>query len=394
MLTALLIQQSLFAMLWCALAILGLARRAALHWAVGVLFVTGGLSLIVLRDVTPAWLGYWLSVVMLSGGLTALCRGLDHFVRRPPADREYIIGWLLHCALVAAVTLHGVPWMFVAAASAPLGYWQLRAAWTVQRGLSGEFGASFAAWCAAPFWLIGTVLVLRGLLAPLLPQVAGTSLHAPGAGNLGAAFTFVGAGLLLDLGLVALVCSRMLRRLQRASDHDGLTGLLNRRGIESRLQLEANRLGRYGQPYSVLSIDVDLFKHINDRHGHPAGDAVLRALGQTLVRAGRDVDLAGRTGGEEFLIVMPHTAADSARALAERLLQTVRALRVPVAGDGLVSTTVSIGVVTAERADEPLQAVMQRLDAALYRAKQAGRDRIELAVAAAPAGGPQESLPA
>jgi len=392
-LTALLIQQGLFALLWVVLGALRMARRSAWHWALGVTAVTGGLSLIVLRDVTPRWLGFWLSCVLLYGGFVLLWRGTEIFARKKPADRAHAIGFVLYCVLLAWATWQGPAWTFVSVGSAPLGYVLWRTAWTVQSRLRDEFGAPVSVGCAMPFWLIGLVLLLRGTLAPFVPQLTGTSVHSAGAGNLGTALVFVGCGLVINLGLVALVTSRMLRRLQRASDHDGLTGLLNRRGIHARLLQESRRLARHGAAYSVLSIDIDHFKRINDQHGHPAGDAVLQALGRTLVEAGRDVDLAARAGGEEFWILLPGTTADGARRAADRLLQAVRDMRVQVAGaDRPLTLTVSIGIVTADRPNDLLEAVMQRLDAALYRAKQAGRDRIEAAQGVAASNAPQRAV--
>lgn len=393
MLTALLIQQGLFALLWVLLGAARLARRSAWQWALGVTAVTGGLTLIVLRDATPRWLGFWMSCVLLFAGFVLLWRGTEVFARQRPADRRHVVGLVLYALLLAWATWYGPAWAFVSVGSAPLGYLLWRTAWTVHSGLRLEFGASFSAGCAVPFWLIGAVLLLRGALAPFVPQITGASVHAASAGNLVTALVFVGCGLVLNLGLMALVVGRMLRRLQRASDHDGLTGLLNRRGIHARLLQESRRLARHGAAYSVLSIDIDHFKLVNDRH--PAGDAMLQALGQTLAQAGRDVDLAARSGGEEFWILLPGTTAEGARRVAERLLQSVREMRVTVAGCAQPLTlTVSIGVATAERPGEALDAVMQRLDAALYRAKEAGRDRVEVAQAPAATAPAKLAVPA
>jgi diguanylate cyclase (GGDEF)-like protein len=390
-LTALLIQQGLFALLWWVLGAVRIARQVSWHWAAGIMLISGGLGLVVLRDATPRWLGFWFSGVLLYAGFVLVWRGTQIFARQAPSNREQLLGWLLYAAVYAMVVAEGSGGAVVMVGSGPPGYLVWRAASTVQRGLREEFGASTALGCAAPFWLIGFVLLARGLAAPVLPQITGGSLHIHSSANLGVALAFVACGLMLNLGLVALVCSRMLRRLQRASEHDSLTGLLNRRGIQARLAQESHRLGRQGQPFSVLSIDVDHFKRINDRHGHPAGDAVLQALGQTLKQVGRDVDLPARAGGEEFWVLLPATHAEGARLVAERLIAAVRELRVPAPG-GQIAFTVSIGIVTAERAQESLDTVMQRLDTALYRAKQAGRDRVE--VAGPPTVRPGQPMPA
>lgn len=125
-------------------------------------------------------------------------------------------------------------------------------------------------------------------------------------------------------------------------------------------------------------IDADHFKAINDCHGHPAGDEVLRALARALHGVSRVTDLAARTGGEEFWLLMPDTDRAGALQAAERLLRMAREMQVPGPA-GPIRLTVSIGAAVAEHAGEPLPALMQRVDAALYRAKESGRDRIEFA---------------
>jgi diguanylate cyclase (GGDEF)-like protein len=225
---------------------------------------------------------------------------------------------------------------------------------------------------------VGALFVVRGSLAVVNPGAVGPSMHDATAFNAVSAYGFLVGSMVLSFALAGMVMSRMMLRLLHLSEHDALTGLLNRRAIEQRLSGEAERLARYGQPYVVLSIDIDQFKTINDRFGHPAGDAVLKALAATLARTGRRNDQSARTGGEEFWVLMPSTGLDGARQAAERLLRAVREMRVPGPA-GEIALTVSIGIAVAERVGEEVDAVLKRLDAALYRAKQGGRDRIELA---------------
>ena len=377
-LAALVIQQTLFVLLWAVLTRMRMAPRASAHWTAGVLLVTAGLALIVLRDRLPISIGFWGSGLALYGGFVLLLRGIEVFAQRTPRDRWHLAGWLAHAGVLALSIAWGVPWAFVAAASLPLAWVMLRAAATVAEALREEFGPRLARGCAFPFALIGVVLVLRTGAAILWPDPMSASMHARGAGNLGAALLFVALGLILNLGLLALVCARMLMRLQHASLRDMLTGLLNRRGIELHLQALAQRRQRDRRPFSLLSVDVDHFKRINDEHGHPAGDAVLEALGREMAALARAGDHPARAGGEEFWVLLPDTAGEGAQRVAERLQQAVRALRVTFDGAEL-QVTVSIGIVTARFPGESLQSVMQRLDRALYAAKRLGRDRIEVA---------------
>lgn len=380
-LTALVIQQGLFALVLATMAVLRLARRASWHWFLGVVLISAGLVLVVRRDALPTWVGYWVANLAVFAGFVAVLRGVEVFSRRRLRNGQLLGALLAYAALMGAmVRLDLVAW-WVLAANLPLSLVLIRTAWIVRHELEGEFGLFLARLCAAPLLAIALLLGVRALLGPLMPEFTRTSIHAMGPGNLGLALALVGAGLLLNLSLVALVCARVLRRLHRASQADDLTGLLNRRGIEQMLRLQSQALARHGRPFSVLSIDVDHFKRINDRYGHPVGDEVLRSLGRTLRETCREIDLPARTGGEEFWVVMPDTALDGARRAAERMLQAVRQQTLAVGTEPL-TVTVSIGVATAATAGEPLEELMRRLDAALYRAKGAGRNRIEEALAA------------
>lgn len=170
-----------------------------------------------------------------------------------------------------------------------------------------------------------------------------------------------------------------LVELSRLAGTDALTGLPNRRGFEATaLALFAPR----GRRATVLLLDLDRFKAINDGHGHPAGDAVLRDAAATLVRHLRAGDVPGRLGGEEFAVLLPGTAPTDAMRIAERLRAAV-AEEVAHPGGPSARVTVSIGLaaVEAEGAPRPaLDAALAAADAALYRAKQAGRNRVEAAV--------------
>src|SRR6202008_3547847 len=139
---------------------------------------------------------------------------------------------------------------------------------------------------------------------------------------------------------------------------------------------EFERVGRYQEAFSVLMIDVDHFKRINDAHGHPAGDAVLREMAQLLRETLRRVDSLGRYGGEEFVAVLPHTSPDEARQTAERIRHQVQQRRFH-AGESEVRISVSVGMATcpAPGIDSPA-ALLRAADKALYRAKEAGRNRV------------------
>ena len=164
----------------------------------------------------------------------------------------------------------------------------------------------------------------------------------------------------------------LAERIERLACIDELTGVLNRRYIMRALNDETARVRRSKEPCSVAIIDLDFFKRINDRFGHPAGDEVLRSFAIAVTANVREVDQLGRYGGEEFLLVLPHVSNDHAAATVNRLRNIVANLEWTGISDSLV-VTMSAGL-TQIRTDEAPDVTLARADAALYRAKDAGRN--------------------
>jgi diguanylate cyclase (GGDEF)-like protein/PAS domain S-box-containing protein len=165
--------------------------------------------------------------------------------------------------------------------------------------------------------------------------------------------------------------------LRRAAVTDHLTGIANRRAFFDAAARELERWRRAPRPLSLLLIDADHFKNVNDQHGHATGDAVLRAIATTLTSTAREIDIVARLGGEEFVVLMPSTDATGAAALAERIRAAIAGIAVE-AGGTLVRCTVSIGVSTMGRDVTGLDALVERADEALYVAKAAGRNRVKV----------------
>ena len=172
---------------------------------------------------------------------------------------------------------------------------------------------------------------------------------------------------------------RRTEDLDRLTRTDHLTGLFNRRHLDESLHVVVASSRRHAFPVSVLLVDVDHFKSVNDVHGHEAGDAVLQAVAAALRDAVRTDDLLGRWGGEEFLVLAQHTDDSGALVLADRLRAAVKAVAVPVPS-GAVHVTISVGGATAVRSAPGADAVLRVADAQLYAAKAAGRDCARVAV--------------
>ena len=170
--------------------------------------------------------------------------------------------------------------------------------------------------------------------------------------------------------------AQALEQIRQLATHDDLTGLLNRRAMLDRMQLEQRRSLRSGSPLLIAQLDIDHFKVVNDTHGHAAGDLVLQSFADTVRRNVRDTDVLARWGGEEFVLLLCDTPAADAVALMERLRQAVQAMQVPVAQGGQpITVTVSIGLARHTPAD-PLAGTLERADRALYAAKAGGRNRV------------------
>lgn len=164
-------------------------------------------------------------------------------------------------------------------------------------------------------------------------------------------------------------------RVKEDAERDGLTGLLNRRMFDQALESERARHERYGHPMALLLIDVDHFKAINDRHGHEAGDLVLRTISRVILAGVRDVDVPARFGGEEFAVLLPETSPEAAADVAERLRASVERCEVPWSGETL-SVRVSVGVSSCPACVRDPRALVRSADAALYQAKTLGRNRV------------------
>lgn len=175
--------------------------------------------------------------------------------------------------------------------------------------------------------------------------------------------------------------------LQQIAKQDSMTGALTRRGFFAEVEKEFLRACRYDRPSALVVIDVDHFKSINDRYGHPAGDAVLVSIANAAMATMRKSDIFGRIGGEEFGLLLPETDAEEARDAAERIRRTVESAIIQVGGTE-VRATVSLGVAPRPASTESIATWLSEADIALYEAKQFGRNRVAVGKARQPVDAP------
>lgn len=193
-------------------------------------------------------------------------------------------------------------------------------------------------------------------------------------------FSDVAFGQLEDLigSLLFPVRNALLyRRAVQASLKDPLTGVGNRVALEQSLARETELTRRHGQPMSIVMLDMDHFKNLNDSHGHQAGDAALKATALLLKEQLRNVDMVFRFGGEEFILVLSNTSTEAAAVVAERIRAAIQNLRLLV-GDKQVRLSASLGYGTYKQC-ESQEDLLRRVDQALYQAKREGRNRMQAA---------------
>ena len=188
------------------------------------------------------------------------------------------------------------------------------------------------------------------------------------------------AASLVAHAVIALENARLHGMVERQALVDDLTGLANRRAAANALHAEAARAVRLQTPLAVVLADLDGFKDVNDAHGHAVGDEVLRAFADVLRETVRESDVAGRWGGEEFLLLLPGADLDGAMQLAERVRIGLAARSIPSVPGLRVTASFGVAEYAGEANSEQLLAAA---DGALYRAKRAGKDRVERAISAA-----------
>ena len=225
-------------------------------------------------------------------------------------------------------------------------------------------------------------VIILALLATLL-TIAGTLLTPHGL-----PFFVVLANRTMSVTMIWIVTLIAMRHLaigeslraslEKQATHDPLTELYNRRYVFNIIENELKRYRRYGDRFSLILIDADHFKRVNDTYGHGAGDAVLRHISDSCMRSVREADVVGRFGGEEFIIVLPRTSATEAANVAERIRATLRQSGFNWQ-DRPINVTLSLGIAEAGPDAASFDDLLKSADSALYAAKRAGRDQVAIA---------------
>jgi diguanylate cyclase (GGDEF)-like protein len=349
------------------------ARAPAAHWA--------GYS--ACSAVTFLYLGTHLTALPVTGvliamtGLMLLQHGIWHFTGQ---RRRYgVHAAMLAVAAIASWVGADLAWrpeqaVVHYAITAILYLWT---AWNLYSYARGRLMLRFPVLLTLPLLIAGLNSGGRALRTAFKPDALAIEIAANSTLNVATAMAVVAVMVMLHATLMALVVARLIQQLQWRARHDGLTGLLNRRAMQETIEQQLARSRRAGDTFAVVMLDIDHFKAINDHHGHAAGDEALKhtaALLQTSVRA---VDRVGRFGGEEFLVLLPGLDLSQAAESAEVLRASLVAQRMEREG-GTLSMSASFGVAEWSGPSEELSRLLMRADQALYRAKRAGRNRVQV----------------
>lgn len=338
------------------------------YWTAGtaVLFAAGLTA--ATRNLTPDLFSITLANLLIFSGVYLQYFGTQHFFGQSPrfwprfsviAALVLVSGWftivqpLYRPRLMISIFI--LSWLFSSHA------------WLILR----QGGKSFA-YRFAVFVMVCALLsqVLRFATAWLYPT--GTGILDTTPQNLIYVISYPFLMLLAALSLVLMATDRVRAEFEHLASHDSLTNARSRRNLTEVCQQELERCNRHGRAMSILLIDIDHFKRINDQYGHQAGDQVLVQFVSAVQTLLRRADVIGRLGGEEFVVVLPETPTEVARVVAERIRDTVRTLHTPG------TFTVSIGVTTNLPSNDTVDALMARADRAMYRAKEQGRDQVVL----------------
>jgi diguanylate cyclase (GGDEF)-like protein len=361
------------------LLVLGSLVRSGIQgvrsWFAANVFAVVALLLYAGRGILPPVLSIEAANGMLALSIAVILAGFRQFFRRPVPVRLMAAGWICTMAgvagfhyLVDAIAMRTVAVsLFHGAVCAAIGTTILRSRSQAGSRYSYFFTAGVALLLAASHLGRGAMYALQSDLQTAEYQSTAWNLFFLSVGTLVLP--------LLTMGGMMMVHDRLVVRAEEQANRDYLTGAWNRRALFQVAERELRRVARHRDPVSLLILDIDHFKQINDSRGHAEGDRVLIDLVLRASAIVREIDCFARLGGEEFALFLPHSDAAAALQVAQRLRQM---LEQSAASSAATGYTVSIGVATLQ-AGEPFSALLARADAALYQAKHAGRNRVKMA---------------
>ncbi len=338
------------------------------EWAAAALLGTCAAIFLGVRDILPDFLTIVIGNLLLIGGVSLFSIGTRRFFDMD-AKLPLFVG------IVAAMSLP-LAWYAVVEPNYGLRLQMVSGllalifgehAWLMYRRGSGSFAFRFT---MATLLVQAAVLASRALSAGSVPAAA--ELLSPSPMQSVYIASYAVGMLALSIGVILLATERLREELEYLATHDVMTGTLNRRAFIETAERELERCRRHGHVMSLLMMDLDHFKNVNDTYGHLVGDRVLKDFASRVISLLRLPDQFGRYGGEEFVLLLPETGREAAAIVADRICKATADAKAP-------ACTVSIGLATTTLIDTSIGTLLSRADEALYRAKSGGRNQVAMA---------------
>lgn len=382
LLQALMTVTTVAAILWLGIGIpMGIKSPTAWRLAFGNLALSAGAYFAATPDDSSDLHIYRLAVACFVWGSIAMRSGVSRLMNASDMSaREVVI--LLAITGIALVWLTPSPLVhtgfhgFAFVISCLLAWSYARAGQDILNGIKQYFNWRGGLLVSAPFLVLASIFSLRAMLclgddnlvAPLLiGRVSDSPLLA---------LSVMILALAANVSMFSITIAHLLARINHLADHDGLTNTLNRRAMDERIRNEQLRCTRSGEHYSLVIIDLDYFKSINERFGHEGGDSALKQAARSMMAVLRNTECMGRFGGEEFTVLLPLMNLEEAAQRAEQMRLALLNARI-VFDSETIPITASFGVSTLRSDYDSPETLMQRADRAMYRAKATGRNRVE-----------------
>ena len=343
------------------------------YWAVGNLVIGLGMVLVLIQLDAPKVI-FLPSMALIGGGLSLYINGIQAFIGRKPDHRIPIIVFGLLALIDAYFMLIRHDMLLAIVLSAlifsAIYFYSARLTFSRDEGVVGNL-----------FWIVSSLYLLMALLmlgrAVYASQASAEVFESFATWPINAYTFMLGAvsQFFISSLFVLMLSYKLNQSLESIATIDGLTSILNRRGLEDAALKMQDMCKRINLSMTVILIDIDHFKKVNDKYGHLTGDDVLRHIAKVVAGILRSSDVFGRYGGEEFCAFLPNTTESDAIGLAERIRAGVEAS--PLKLDrGAIKTTISIGVADSVRAGYDFKGLVAAADGALYSAKNGGRNQV------------------
>ncbi len=349
--------------------------RGVTFWAVGNVLTATGYILLLLRDVTPSIVSVVVANALVVLALYVTLLGTAQFVERPHRflGTRYALGFAL-VVLIYFTLINDRLDARTFLISIVSGILCTQIAYMIFRGATSAVRIAY--------WLGGALLVLYASfwIVRAIAFVASSSAREYLSSLQAQPPVFIAEAIFLPFwsaAAIAMIVQRLTAELALTATIDYLTRTLNRRGGEARIREEAARAKRTGRPFSIMLFDLDRFKEINDRYGHPAGDAALQFVAGIIRETVRIEDAICRWGGDEFLILLVGASEETAAQVGERLRESISS-RDLIIDSSRIAISLSIGIAEHDHTG-PVEETVSHADAALYEAKDKGGDQVVVA---------------